>query len=212
MPSGGQRFFVSADISGNPNDGREIKMGLPLNGVKTLYSSPGPSDAPVINAYAQKIDYANPDTAVITSPPAGAVVSGQVTLRADASDTVQVGKVEFYNGLPGGGTPPVATDDNGAPWEATWDCRGLPAGSCTIYARVYDRTYLRPSGSPKINHYKDSSGVPITVGIPFSVQLVSGWNLISIPVKAFNENISSVFSRLMVSRKSGLTMRSDQNG
>jgi hypothetical protein len=169
-------------------------MGVPLSGVKTLFGFSGPSDAVVVNAYAQKIDFANPDTAAITWPAADAILYGPVILTAEASDTVQVGKVEFYSGSPGGDNIPIAVDDDGPPWEASWDSSSVQCGFYTLYARVYDRTYLRPPKTRGIEHYMDSQGVPITVAVSSTVQLVQGWNLISLPVAAFDTSISSVLS------------------
>ncbi|MFC1713640.1 Ig-like domain-containing protein [Candidatus Poribacteria bacterium] len=190
-----QRLFVTVDIGSTPTDGAEIQMVLPLNGVRTVFGSPGPSDTTIANAYAQTIDYANPDTAEMTSPPANAVLDGQIVLKADVSDTVQVGKVEFYNGPPGGANNPIAVDEDGAPWEALWDSSGAGPGLHTLYARVYDRTYLRPPQTWGISHYIDSQGVPITiVAESYSVQLADGWNLISVPVEAFDTSIGSVVS------------------
>ena len=192
-----QRLFVTVDISSAPADGSEIQMGLPLNGVKTFFGLPGPSDMTVTNAYIQKIDYATPDTAEITSPPAGAVLSGQVTLRGEASDTIQVGKMEFYIGPPGEGNVPIAVDEDGAPWEALWTPSNADYGYQTLYARVYDRTYLRPPPVWGIDHYLDSQGVPITIALSSTVDLVEGWNLISVPVEASDTSIGSVLSSIV---------------
>jgi hypothetical protein len=190
-----QRLFVTVDIDSAPTDGREIQMRLPLNGVKTLFGLPGPSDAVITNAHAQKVDYANPDTAEITSPSTNAILDGLTTLQADASDTLQVGKVEFYNGPPGGGNIPIAIDTDGAPWEATWDSGSVEIGLYTLYARVYDRTYLRPPPAWGINHYTDSQGVQVIVTDgSYLIQLADGWNLISSPVEAFDTSVDSVIS------------------
>jgi len=143
MPTTQQRFFVTVDISGAPTDGRDIQMGLPLNGVKTLFGLPGPSDAVITNTYAQKIDFADPGVAEITSPSANAVVYGPIALRAEVSDTVQVGKVEFYNGPPGEGNTPIAIDSDGNPWEASWDSSTVECGFYTLYARVASTLYMR---------------------------------------------------------------------
>ena len=196
VTSDGQRFFVTVDTSSTPTDGRDIQMGLPLNGVKTLFGAPGPSDAVVTNAYAQKIDFADPDSAEITSHAAGDVFYGQISLQAAASDTVQVGKVEFYNGPPGGANTPIAMDDDGAPWEALWDSSSVECGFYTLYVRVYDRTYLRSPESWVINHYTDSPGIPVTIAISASIELAEGWNLVSAPVEAFDTSMDSVLSSI----------------
>ena len=190
-----QRFFVTVDIDNTPTDGADIQMRLPLNGVKTFFGSPGPSDTVVTNAYAQEIDHADPNTAEIISPAAGSTLQGQIALQANAADTVQVGKVEFYTGPPGGGNVPVAVDEDGAPWEVLWDSSGVEPGLHTLYIRVYDRTYLRPPQTWGIDHYKDSQGVQVTITAHwYSVQLDDGWNLISIPIEAPDASIVSIIS------------------
>jgi len=196
IPIGGQRFFVTIDTGSIPTDGHDIQMGLPVNGVKTVFGSSSPSDSPVVNAYTQKVDFADPHTAEITSPEANDVVHGTITLQAAASDTIQVGKVEFYNGPPGGSNTPIAVDDDGAPWEVLWDSSTLDFGNHTLYARVYDRTYLRPPQTWGIDHYTDSPGVTITIAASYSVELVGGWNLISVPVEASNTSINLVLSAI----------------
>jgi hypothetical protein len=107
-----------------------------------------------------------------------------------------VGKVEFYNGAPGGDNIPIAVDDDGAPWEASWDSSEVECGFYILYTRVYDRTYLRPPQRWEIDHYRDSEGIPITIAVSSSVQLVEGWNLISVPVESFDSSINSVLSSI----------------
>jgi hypothetical protein len=209
MPSEGQRFFVTVDISISPINGRDIQMALPVNGAKTSFGFPGPSDTAAINAYTQKIDYANPHAAQITSPTDGAVIYGQVTLRANAADSIAIGKVEFYKGLPGDGNTLIAVDDGGSPWEAIWDVGNEETGLYTLYARVYDKTYLRPPPSWGINHYRDSSGVSITITTSSSVELSGGWNLISLPVESLDSSIDSVLSSINGSYTSVWTYNRD---
>ena len=194
IPADGQRFFVTVDTGGAPVDGRDIQMRLPLNGVKTVFGISGPSDTTMTNAYAQKIDFANPGTADITSPAADSVIYGLTLLQANVSDTVQVGKVEFYDSPPGGGNIPVGIDDDGAPWEVTWDSSSAGIGSHTLYVRVYDRAYLRPPSVWGIDHYTDSPGTPVIISPSYAVPLADGWNLASVPVETFDTSIDSVIA------------------
>jgi hypothetical protein len=192
----GQRFFVSVNTSAKPTDGRDIQMGIPLNGVKTLYGFPVPTDTAITNAYKQFIDSANPNVAGIISPYVNETVYGQIILRAETGDSVQVGKVEFYDGKPDGIRQPIAIDDNGLPWEALWDCSNAGFGNHILYARVYDKTYLRPPKTQTIKHYLDSQGINIIVGIPYAIPLASGWNYISLPVEPFNPDVSLIMSSI----------------
>ncbi len=69
----------------------------------------------------------------ITSPPNDAVVSGNRTITADASDDVGVAGVQFYvDGTPQG------PEDTTAPYGANWDTRLIPNGAHTLTARARD--------------------------------------------------------------------------
>jgi hypothetical protein len=202
VPSGGQRFFVTVSTGNNPTNGSDIQMRIPVNGVKTLYGSSGSSDNPITNAYNQVIDHASPSIASITYPHENETIYGQITLRTDAVDTVQMGKVEFYDGQPDGVKQPIAVDNDGSPWEALWDCSNAGFGAHTLYARVYDKTYLRPPKSKTINHYLDSQGVHVTVGIAYSIPLIAGWNYISFPMEPFNTSVASILSSIGANARS----------
>ena len=201
MPSD-QRFFVTVDTKANAVDGKNIQMRLPINGVKTLYGLPSPSDKPILNAYKQFIDNANPNKAIIISPRENEVIYGQVLLKIDAGDTVEVGKVEFYDGKPDGIKQPIAVDDNGEPWEAIWDCTYASYGGHTLYARVYDKTYQRPPKTKTINHYLDSQGVNVIVGIKHTISLSAGWNYVSFPVEPFNPNVTAILNLIGTNARS----------
>jgi hypothetical protein len=196
IPSDGQRFFVTIDTGNNPTDGKNIQMSIPLNGVKTLYGSSGPDDKPVTNAYKQTIDHTNPNIASIISPLANDTIYGNIILRAEAGDSIQVGKVEFYDGLPDGVRQPIAVDEDGYPWEAEWDCSNAGFGGHTLYARVYDKTYQNPPKSKTINHYVNSQGVYVTVGIAQIIPLVAGWNYVSLSMDPFNTDVASLLSSI----------------
>jgi len=202
IPSGGQRFFVTVDTSNTPTDGADIQMSILLNGVKTLYGSPGPTDSSVTNAYKQTIDHSNPSVASIISPIVNEIIYGQVILRAEANDSIQVGKVEFYDGLPDGVRQPIAVDDGGPPWEASWDCSNAGFGAHTLYARIYDKTYLYPPKTKTINHYLDSQGVHVTVGIVQSIPLIAGWNYVSLSMEPFNTDVTSLLSSIGANARS----------
>ena len=75
-----------------------------------------------------------PPTVVLTGPAAGALVSGAVTLTADAVDRLSgVTRVKwFLDGVE------IATDGQGEPWEATWNSAGVPDGSHKLFAKARD--------------------------------------------------------------------------
>jgi hypothetical protein len=177
-------------------------MSIPLNGVKTLYGSSGPADMPVTNIYKQTIDHSTPNIASIISPLVNETIYGNIILRAEAGDSVQVGKVEFYDGLPDGIRQPIAVDEDGSPWEAEWDCSNAGFGSHTLYARIYDKTYQNPPKTKTINHYLDSQGVHVTIGIAQRILLVAGWNNVSLPMAPFNTDAVSLLSSIGTNARS----------
>lgn len=202
IPSVGQRFFVSIDTGNNSKDGNDIQMSIPKNGVKTLYGSSSPTDNPVTNAYKQTIDHSTPNIATIISPLANDTIYGNIILRAEAGDSVQAGKVEFYDGLPDGIRQPIAVDEDGSPWEAEWDCSNAGFGEHTLYARVYDKTYQNLPKTNTINHYLDSQGVHVTVGIAQIISLVAGWNYVSLPMEPFNTDVTLLLSSIGTNARS----------
>lgn len=79
---------------------------------------------------------AGPDTTApttsITSPSAGATVSGNTTVSATASDNVAVTSVEFYvDGV-------LASTDNVAPYSFSWDTTAVADGPYSLTSKAYD--------------------------------------------------------------------------
>ena len=86
-------------------------------------------------------------TTAVTSPAAGATVSGTVAVTASASDNVGVSKVEFYlNGA-------LAATDSAAPYEWSWNTTAAANGSNTLSSRAYDAA----------GNVGSSAGVTVTV-------------------------------------------------
>jgi subtilisin family serine protease len=73
-----------------------------------------------------------PPTVAITSPAAGASISGMVTLSVNARDNVTVVKVEYW--ADGALIGTTAT----APFTFKWNARKLNAGAHTLQAKAYD--------------------------------------------------------------------------
>jgi len=185
----GKRFFVTVSTGNKPKDGSTIQFGIPLNGVSTVYGSLGPSDISIANAYVQTVDSQAPSVSALISPAVNEVIYGQITLSAAAEDSVQVGRVEFFDGIPGDNNLPIAFDEDGPPWQAVWDCSNAGFGAHTLYVRVFDKTN-------RISHYRDSSGVPVIIGLSRSIPLYTGWNFISISLESFDPNVSSMLSSI----------------
>ena len=78
----------------------------------------------------------------ITSPANEAIVSGNHTITADASDDVGVAGVQFYVDA-----TPLGPEDTTAPYAANWDTRAMANGAHTLAARARDtdgKTKLSP--------------------------------------------------------------------
>lgn len=73
-----------------------------------------------------------PPTCTITFPGAGETLKGIVTLKADASDNVRVGRVIMFMD-----DMPIGTDFT-APYEFLWDTSVFPEGSHELLARAFD--------------------------------------------------------------------------
>jgi glucose/arabinose dehydrogenase/PKD repeat protein/fibronectin type 3 domain-containing protein len=90
-----------------------------LNDMNTPLSAPAPDPtAPTVS---------------ITSPAEGAVVSGNRTITADATDDVGVGGVQFF--VDGTAHGP---EDTAAPYAAQWDTRQVANGAHRLTARARD--------------------------------------------------------------------------
>ncbi len=202
VPKFGKRFFVSVDTARNPVDGCTVKMSIPIDGIGLIYGDPIPKGTPIINNYTQRIDSKSPDVPIILLPSTNDVIYGRILLRADAGDSVQVGKVEFYDGPPGGNNVPVAIDENGPPWEAFWDCSNAGFGQHFIYARVYDKTYLNPPKIQTVRHYNDSIGTPVIIALSHEIVLNAGWNYFSLPYEPYDSDVRSILSGIGSSARS----------
>jgi glucose/arabinose dehydrogenase len=89
-----------------------------------------------------------PPSATLTSPTAGATVSGTVPLKATATDDVGVAGVQFLvDGAP------VGSEDTSSPYEFSWASTGVANGTHKIAARARDSA----------NQTTTSSEVSVTV-------------------------------------------------
>jgi len=83
-------------------------------------------------------DNCNNDTTLpntsITSPTAGATVSGTTAITATATDNDAIDRVEFYRGA-----TLIGTDSTGpSPYTVNWDTTAVADGSYSLTARAYD--------------------------------------------------------------------------
>jgi exonuclease III len=112
-----KRFAMAPPGDPAPSDHYGIVVEYPPSGTP-------PADEP------PPVD--EPPTVSITSPAAGATVSGVVAVSAAASDDRGVTRVEFV------ADGALVGTDTAAPFEASWDTRVLTNGSHSLQARAYD--------------------------------------------------------------------------
>jgi len=86
-------------------------------------------------------------TTSITSPAAGATVSGTITISANASDNVGVSRVEFYRG-----TTLLGTDTT-SPYSVSWNTTTVVNGSYSLTSKAFDAA----------NNSATSAAVSVTV-------------------------------------------------
>jgi hypothetical protein len=78
----------------------------------------------------------------ITSPVAGATVSGTITIAANASDNVGVAKVDFLvDGV-------LLSSDTTAPYSASWNTTTATNGSHTLTAKAFDAANNQATSAP----------------------------------------------------------------
>lgn len=110
-----------------------------------------------------------PPTVAITSPASGSLVSGTITVSADASDEVGVAGVQFQVD----GTP-LDAEDTGAPYSVTWDTTAAGNGSHTLTAVARDGAGNTTTSAPvTVTVANVVPGVPPASGDVF-VSLTNG--------------------------------------
>lgn len=92
------------------------------------YSGGTPPTETCEGAYSKNISVS------ITSPASGQTVSGSITVKANASATKGVAKVEFF--IDGA----LMASDTSSPYQTTYDASSLSAGSHTVTVRATDTT------------------------------------------------------------------------
>jgi len=103
-------------------------------------------------------------TASLTAPAAGAVVSGTVTVSANASDDVGVVGVQFL--LDGA---PLGAEDTAAPYSISWDTRTTSNGVHSLSARARDAAGNTGTSSSSRTVTVSNTAPPAPAG------LVAGW-------------------------------------
>lgn len=120
----------------------------------------------------------------ITSPAAGATVSGVVTVTASASDNVGVARVEFFVGATLAGTATVA------PFSFNWDTAAVANGSHSLTARALDAagnaaTSAAVAVTVENNPASDTTAPTVSITAPANGATVSG--SVSVAVSAADD-------------------------
>jgi poly(hydroxyalkanoate) depolymerase family esterase len=98
-----------------------------------------------------------PPSVQLTSPAAGATVSGNITLAATASDNTSVARVEL---LVDGAQ---VASDTAAPYEVTWNSASVGDGSHVVTARAVDTAGNTATSERTITTQNGTVGNPTTV-------------------------------------------------
>jgi len=106
-------------------------------------------------------------TASITSPAAGATVSGTVSIQANATDNVGVTRVDF---LVDGS---LLASDTTAPYSASWNTTGVANGSHSLTTRAFDAAgNQRTSAAVSVTVNNGTTTAPALTlsGVPSSIR------------------------------------------
>jgi hypothetical protein len=110
-------------------------------------------------------------TVALTSPASGALLSGRVSLQADATDSAGIARVDFLvDGVLIGG-------DTTAPFGLDWDSGPEVNGTHTLTARAYD-TLNNVASSAQVTVLVDNTGPVAELSAPVRNAQVSGTVLI----------------------------------
>jgi subtilisin family serine protease len=147
---GAAALYLSANPAASP---AQVEAALEANATPGAVTSPG-TGSPNLLLYSAFIGGGGgdvtPPTASITSPAAGATVTGTVTIQATASDDVGVTRVAFY----AGGL--YLGDDTSAPYSFNWNTTNGGNGAQSLMARAFDAG----------GNIGDSAAVSVTVNNP----------------------------------------------
>ena len=108
-------------------------------------------------------------TVALTSPPAGATLSGTVTVMATASDDLEVFGVRFtLDGVP------LGAEDTVAPYEVTWTTMTAVNGPHTVAAVARDAAGHETTASAVVTVANDFAAPTVTMTNPAAGTTLSG--------------------------------------
>ncbi len=147
-------------------------------------------------------DTTSPSTS-ITQPAKNSILSGNVTIKANATDSYGIDRVEFYANSAAGES--LLGTDTTAPYQANWDTRLYPNGSYILRVKAYDNAGNMGTGTD-LNYTVTVNNV-LTPPTGLTAQITSGhevqlhWNSLG---------ISGVTYRVYRSTSSGLVPAPDK--
>lgn len=144
--------FKDSDTSRNSPYGFELDSTTIANGNHTIYAIAYDIAGNFTTSTTATFTINNPDitppaTVTLTAPTAGAILVGDATLTATATDNIGIDHIDFYRG----GTTLIGGVIGTAPY--TWDTTNTPDGTYTLTAKAYDAA----------GNSKTSAGVSIEV-------------------------------------------------
>jgi parallel beta-helix repeat protein len=148
VPAGGTKdLFVSYDTYSTAGNGNTLDAKI--NAGDITMTNSGTNVGALDPAGSATLDTIAPSVGITTAP---GIYKGTINLGASATDgSSGVQKVEFYKGLPGGGT--YLGEDATPSYVYSWVTTSLDDGTYTIWARGYDN----------VGNYQDVDTVTITV-------------------------------------------------
>jgi subtilisin family serine protease len=119
-----------------------------------------------------------PPTVALTAPADGAILTGTVTVSANASDNKGVAKVEFYRGGVLLGT------DTSAPYSIQWNTSTETPGSYTLTAKAYDTSNNTATSAPSNVTVRDSIAPTVNITSPANNATVTRRAIVTIAATA----------------------------
>jgi hypothetical protein len=131
----------------------------------------------------------NAPTVSLTAPSDGSSVSGSVSVTANASDDVEVAKVEFYvNGT-------VKATDTTAPYSFSWDASSVYNGNYTITAKAIDTSGNSAEDSATVSvtgGATDTTSPSVNVTSPANGETVHGTTVIAVSASDAGTGVAKV--------------------
>ncbi|HKP71407.1 MAG TPA: Ig-like domain-containing protein [Pyrinomonadaceae bacterium] len=119
-----------------------------------------------------------PPTVSLTAPAAGAILTGTVTVSANATDNKTVARVEFYKG----GT--LLGTDTTAPYSVQWNTAAETPGSYTLTAKAFDTAGNNATSAPRSVTVKDGIAPTASITSPANNATVTRKTTVNISATA----------------------------